>query len=55
MVLKTRNPLSTRENDIGLNKLLQLGIEDYFMILFFLDTKFTSKEYSKKVVILSPD
>lgn len=35
MVLKKRNPFSTRQDDTGLNKLLQLEIEDYFMILFF--------------------
>lgn len=54
MVLKKRNPLSTGENDIGLNKLLQLEIED-FMILFFRYTKYISSEYTKKEVILSPD
>lgn len=53
MILKKRNPLSTREIDIGLNKLLQLEIED-FMILYFLYSKCTSNEYPKKVVILSP-
>lgn len=53
--LKKINPLFTRENGIWLNKLLQLEIEDYFMMLFFLCIKCTSNEYTKQVVILSSD